>query len=197
MNGSIPVLLALHNVLFIVAYDNDGVIPTRLYLPRPTTARSCSTTFNQCLGENDNTWWYRTPSFLMTMQGATPQLLSWTFCAAGNGRFWNIHRTHPIHSSPEWKNHVSGTVQNKRWTYPCYRVVNMEPTKMDMLMVVQCLPNISQNVINEGAIILKVCKCCIPINKAMSEILNCCHYFLSNPCTLNRSHLLCICIRTK
>ena len=46
-------------------------------------------------GENDDTWWYRTPSFLMTMQGVTP-LLSRTSCAAGNGRFWNIHRTHPI-----------------------------------------------------------------------------------------------------
>ena len=34
--------------------------------------------------------------------------------AAGNGRFWNIHRTHPIWvhaitiSSPKWKNHCEG-----------------------------------------------------------------------------------------
>ena len=26
-------------------------------------------------------------------------------------------------------------------------------------------------------------KCCNPVNKAMSEISNCCHYFLSNTCT--------------
>ena len=43
-------------------------------------------------GENDDTWWYGTPS-IMTMQGVTPLLLSRTFCAADNGRFWNIHRT--------------------------------------------------------------------------------------------------------
>ena len=42
------------------------------------------------------------------------------------------------------------------------------------------LPNIWQKVINNGATILKVHKCCIPVNKAMSEISNCCHYFLSN-----------------
>ena len=41
------------------------------------------------LGQN-NAWWHRTTSFFMTMQGVT-SLLSWTSCAAGNGRFWNIH----------------------------------------------------------------------------------------------------------
>ena len=47
-------------------------------------------------GENDDTWWYRTPSFFMTAQGVTPLLLSKISWAAGNGRFWNIHHTHPI-----------------------------------------------------------------------------------------------------
>ena len=32
----------------------------------------------------------------MTTLGVTPLLLSGTSCAAGNGRFWNIHRTHPL-----------------------------------------------------------------------------------------------------
>ena len=41
----------------------------------------------------------RTSSFFMAMQGVTP-LLSRTSCAAGNGRFWNIHRTHPMTSGP-------------------------------------------------------------------------------------------------
>ena len=50
---------------------------------------------------------YRTPSFLMRMHGVTP-LLAQNSSAAGNGRFWNIHRTHPIWvhattiSSPKW-----------------------------------------------------------------------------------------------
>ena len=34
------------------------------------------------------------------MQGLTP-LLSQTSCAAGNGRFWNIHRTHPDESASD------------------------------------------------------------------------------------------------
>ena len=80
-------------------------------------------------GENDDTWWYRTPSFFITIQGVTP-LLSRTSCAAGNGRFWNIHHTHPIWdhvitiSSSKRKNYCEGTGANKRWTYPCYRAVN-------------------------------------------------------------------------
>ena len=79
------------------------------------TSRSCINTFVQCSGENDDTWWYRTPSFFVTMQGATALLLSRTSCAAGNGRLWNIHRTHPIWvhaitiSSPKWKNYCDGS----------------------------------------------------------------------------------------
>ena len=46
---------------------------------------------------------------------------------------------------------------------------------------VQRLPNIWQNVINKGGIILNVHKCCILVNNATSGISNCCHYFLSNP----------------
>ena len=48
---------------------------------------------------------------------------------------------------------------------------------------VRRLPNIWQRLINKGATILKVHKCCTPGNKAMSEISNCFHYFLSNPCS--------------
>ena len=61
-------------------------------------------TFVQRLGENDDTWWNRTSSFFTTM------LLSWTSCAPGNGRFWNIHRTPRIWAhaimifSSKWKN---------------------------------------------------------------------------------------------
>ena len=48
---------------------------------------------------------------------------------------------------------------------------------------VWCVPNIWQKMINKGEAVLKVHKCCTPVNKAISEISNCCHYFLSNPCT--------------
>ena len=73
-----------------------------------------STIFFQRSGENDDIWWYRTSSFLMTMQAGTPLLLSRTSCAAGNGRFCNIHCTHPIwiHAitifSPKRNNHCEG-----------------------------------------------------------------------------------------
>ena len=36
------------------------------------------------------------PSFFLTMQGVVPLLLSRTSCADGNGRYWNIQRSHPI-----------------------------------------------------------------------------------------------------
>ena len=63
--------------------------------------------------EYGDTWWYRTPSFFMTMQTVTP-LMSRTSCTAGSGRFWNIHRTHTIwvhaitFSSTKWKNYCEG-----------------------------------------------------------------------------------------
>ena len=128
MNGSILVLVvqrkcALRNVMWswcslwrMTLLDNtaphctvkaDGTCCLQLHVP------ACSTTFVQHSGEND-TWWYRTPSFFMTMQGVTPQLLSRTCYVAGVGRFWNIHHTHPIWvhaitiSWPKWKNHCEG-----------------------------------------------------------------------------------------
>ena len=65
------------------------------------------------LGVNDDTWWHWTPSLFMTMQGFAP-LLSRISSAAGNGIFWNSHRTHSIwvHAittpSPKRKNHCEG-----------------------------------------------------------------------------------------
>ena len=44
------------------------------------------------------------------------------------------------------------------------------------------ISNIWEKVINKDATILKVHKCCTLVNKAMSEISNCCLYFLSNLC---------------
>ena len=53
---------------------------------------------------------------------------------------------------------------------------------------VRRLPNISQKVINKRGDYIEgsLYKCCTPVNKAMSEISNCCHYFLSNPFTKSK-----------
>ena len=137
-----------------------------------------------------NTGWYRTASFFMTMQGVTPLLLSRTSCAASNGRFWNIHPPYSPDMSP-WdydlfakvKEPLPGTRYNTRDELireigRSLRNIN----KYGCADGVRQLSNIWQKVINEGAIILKVHKCCTPVNKAMSEISNCCHYFSSNTC---------------
>ena len=50
---------------------------------------------------------------------------------------------------------------------------------------VRCLCKIWQKVINKVQdYINDIHKCCTSVNKAMSEILNCCHYFLPNSCSL-------------
>ena len=64
-------------------------------------------------------WSNRRYERTMTIQGVTPLLMSRTSSTAGSGRFWDIHRTHPIWihvitiSSPKWKNHCErpGTTQ--------------------------------------------------------------------------------------
>ena len=54
---------------------------------------------------------------------------------------------------------------------------------------VRRLPNIWQNMINKGATILKVHKCCTAVNKAMLEISNGCHNILFNPYIFYTVHL--------
>ena len=121
-----------------------------------------------------DTWWYRTPSFSMIMQGVTPLLLSQTSCAAGNGRFWNIHRTHPIWvhaimiSSP-----LRGTQYNTR--VELIRAIGrsiLNINKDGRADGVRRLSNIWQKVINKGATTLKVplLKWGSPVNKTVSEI---------------------------
>ena len=90
-------------VMFIVAYDIDidRVILHHSVPPRQTVNAAYYCTFVQhhlrpTLRRKRRHRWYRIPSFFMTMQVDTPLLLSRTSCAAGNGRFWNIHHTHPI-----------------------------------------------------------------------------------------------------
>ena len=122
MNGSIPVLLverksAVHSVLWrwctlwrTVWHWWDNTAPRCISKADGkrclSTECSCSTNLVQRSGENDDTWWYRTLTFFMTMQGVTPLLLSWTSCAAGNGR--------------------SGTSSVPTRTCPCCKAVNTE-----------------------------------------------------------------------
>ena len=105
-------------VMFIVAYNTDGVILHHAVPPRQMVNAAYCTflVYHLCpwSGENDDTWWYRIPSFFMTMQGVTPLLLSRTSCAIDNRKFWNIYSTHLIWvhgitiSLPKWKNHCEG-----------------------------------------------------------------------------------------
>ena len=68
-------------------------------------------------------------------------------------------------------------------TYPCYRVVNMEHQQSWWCTAPS--KHLQKVTINKGwATILKIHKWCTPVNEAMSEISNCCHYFLSNLCRL-------------
>ena len=136
------------------------------------------------------------------MQGVT-LLLSRTSCAPGNGRFWNIHRTRTMSLCDydlfvKVKESLRGTRFNRRDKF--IRVIGrwiQNINKDGRTDGVRRLPNIWKKVIN------KECDCiedtyyiyCIPVNKVMSEISNCCHYFLSNPYiffTLKVSRILSI-----
>ena len=65
--------------MIIVAYDIDGLHHT--VPPKQTVNAACYCTFLQHqlrpVLRNYDTWWYRTPSFFMTMQGVMPLFLSW------------------------------------------------------------------------------------------------------------------------
>ena len=74
------------------------------------------------------------------------------------------------------------SVQHKIWTYPYYRAVNTEHqqrwTRWWCMTSSKHLPKSDK----WGRTVLKLRKCCTPVNKAMSEISNCRHFFLSNLC---------------
>ena len=139
--------------------------------------------------ENDNTWWYRTPSLFITVQRVTPLLsrTSWQLAIGDSGtstvltryesmRLWSLRQSE--------RTIARDSVQDKRWTYPCHRAVNMEHNKDGCADGVRRLTNIWKKVIyKEGRLYWRHINVWTPVNKAMSEISNCCHYFLSNPCT--------------
>ena len=113
-------------------YDIDGVILHHAIPPRQEGCTFLQHYLLPVLRRKDKTWWYRTPSFFMTIQGDGAAVTYLLRCVSSNGRFWNIHRTHPIWvyavtiSSPKWKNRARDPLKQKIWTYPCYMVVTME-----------------------------------------------------------------------
>ena len=126
-------------------------------------------------------------ALFMTMQGVTPLLLPRTSCAAGNGRFWNIHRIHPIWvraimlSSPEWKNHCEGTGITQEvnlsvlWGGQC-------GTSTKMARWWCTTPsNIWQKVVTMGQLYWTYTNVVTLWMKYVRNI-DSCHYFLSNPC---------------
>ena len=126
---------------------------------------------------------------MTTLGGTKPHHSTWQYkeshrccChgpswAAGYGRFWNIHRTHPIwvHASHIGERTTArDPVQHKRWTYPSYRAVNTEHQQgWTRWWCTTPSKHLVKVISKGGASILKVHKCCTPVNKAMSEILNC------------------------
>ena len=139
-------------------------------------------------GENDDTWWYRTPSFFMTMQGVTP-LLSWTSCitAMGDSGTYIVFTRHWIHviivSLPKWKNHCEGpsTTQEMK-TFPCYRAINMEHQQRWMCWwCTTPSKHLAKGDQYWGRLYWRHINVWTSINKAMLEMSNC-YYFLSNPC---------------
>ena len=113
-----------------------------------------------------------------------------TSSGAGNGSFWNIHRTHPIWvhaitmSSPKWKNHCDGPSTTQEINVSVLSGGQYGTSaKMGALMVYDAFQTFGNRwQIRGRATILKVHKCCFPVNEVMSEISN--HYFSSNPCVI-------------
>ena len=110
--------------MFIVQYDNDGMMLHHAVPPRQTVNAAYYCMFLQhhlcpVLRRKLQHLVVWKPIILQTMQGVTLLLPSWTSCAVSNGIFCNIHLTHLIWvhaitiSSPKWKNHCEepGTTQ--------------------------------------------------------------------------------------
>ena len=100
------------DAMFVVAYDIDGVILHHAVTPRHTVNSAYYCKFlqyhlNLALRRKRRHLAVQNPIILR--DNARSHI-----AAAGNGRLWNIHRTHPtrIHaitiSLPEWNNHRDG-----------------------------------------------------------------------------------------
>ena len=72
-------------------------------------------------------------------------------------------------------------VQYKRLIYPYYRVIITEHEQRWACWLCTTPSKHMANVINKGTTSVKVHKFCAPVNKSMSEISKCFHYFSCNP----------------
>ena len=95
----------------------------------------------------------------------------------------SIHVFSSVHgimiSSAKWKNHCGGPGTTQ---HPCYGAVSTEHQQRWTRWWCTMPSKHLVKMMNEGVTILKVHKRCTPVNKAMSEISNCCHFVLTNPC---------------
>ena len=112
-------------VMFIVAYNIDGVILHHAVLLRQTVnaAYCCMFLHHHHLRPvlRKKQWHLVVQNSIILHDSARSHIAVavQTSCASGNGRFWNIQHTHPIWvhvimiSSPKWKNHCEkpGTTQ--------------------------------------------------------------------------------------
>ena len=77
------------------------------------------------------------------------------------------------------KNHCEGPGTTQEMNLPVLQGGQYgTPTKMDALMVYDAFQTFGKRWWIREIAILKVHKYCTPVNKAMSEIMTCCHYFL-------------------
>ena len=84
-------------------------------------------------------------------------------------------------------------VQHKRWTYTCYSAVNTEhQQRWKRWWCTTPIKHLTK-VTNRGTTILMVHKFCTPINKLISKISNCCHYFIlhKGSVTILKVHKCC------
>ena len=138
MNRNILVLLvqrrcALHNMLFIVEYDIDGVILHHAVPPRQMVNAANYCMFLQhhlCPVLRRKHLWYRITSFFMTIKESYRCCChrSLALLAMGDSRTiltqYESMQLRSLHQSE--RTTVRDPVQLKRWTYLWYRAVNTE-----------------------------------------------------------------------
>ena len=130
------VLTALHGKVHLVCCTESLVVFFSFW------RRDCN---RMDSGENDDTWWYRTPSFFITMQTVTP--LQWEILK--HAPYSPDMSPCEIYLRQSERTTAKGPIQHNRWTYQCYREVNTDKQRWTPWW---CMTpsKIWQNVINKG-----------------------------------------------
>ena len=150
-------------VMFIVGYDNDGVILHHAVPPRQTVSAAHYWTFlhhhlrrefrrkrEQLLGgiEPHHSSWQCKESHRCCCHGPLAPL-----AMGDSGTSTVLTRCESIRLRSLRQNErttARGPVLHKRWTYPCYRAVNMEHQQRWTRWWCTTPPNIWQKLINKG-----------------------------------------------